>query len=117
METKGVNLNEAGVEELQTIKDIGPVRAEGIMYYRRALEVRKVPFYYKDMRELMDGWRLPKGRSDEMILKGEVHFGNYPNPTSNDEELAREQERQKTEAKQNNYTTEDSQSRRREWKW
>ena len=56
----------------------------------------------------MDGWSLPKGRLDEMILKGEVHFGNYLPPPSNDEEVAHEQERQKTGANQNNYTTEDS---------
>ena len=56
----------------------------------------------------MDGWTLPKGRLDEMIANGEVHFGNYPPPTSNDEELARERERQKTEANKNNYTTDDS---------
>ena len=108
MGTKGVNLVEAGVEELQKIKHIGPVRAECIISYRQALEGRKMAFYYSDMRRLMEGWRLPKGRLDDMILNGEVHFGNYPPQTSNDEELAREQERQKTEANRNNYTTEDS---------
>ena len=106
METKGVNLNEAGVEELQAIKDIGPVRAEGIISYRRALEVRKIPFYYRDMKELMDGWTLPKGRLDEMIANGEVHFGNYPPPASNGEELTRD--KQKPGVNRSNYTTEDS---------
>ena len=106
METKGVNLNEAGLDELQTIKDIGPVRAECIIACRQALEGRNMAFYYSDMRRLMDGWRLPKGRLDEMILRGEVNFGNYPPSANNGEELARD--KQKPGVNRSNYTTEDS---------
>ena len=74
MAAQGVNLNEAGLDELQPIKYIGPKKANMIIDYRRKLKGEGKSLSAEEMRPLITKWKWPKYRLDELIKSGEINF-------------------------------------------